>query len=555
MWREGPYGALSAPVCTDTDRRLFAANSARSWRRALKVTALGHAGLKVETARTRLLVDPWFSPEGAFQASWFPYPDNSHLLDELSLRDAVAVVISHEHLDHVDPWFLARVPSQVPVIIPRYPSPVLRHKIESAGSRTIVEVEPWEPVEVADGTSVFFVSEQSPMNHDSAIVIQGDGQTLLDLNDARLFAMQFRSIRQRVAGTIDIFTFQGAGASWYPICYEYPKEKRDRLCGEKRTAKLQYVAKCLELLEPLVAVPFAGPSAFLDPQLFRHNAQMEDGIFPDQQQVADWLGQRGYPNSVVLLPGDTWDLDARTKDDDPRWIGFSFADRWSYLEAYAERRAPHVRAVLNRYPEPVESLWDQFRMYFERLLSMSSYFNDKIGMRVGFHIHGSGGGDWAVDFRPGYERVDKDAQACSYRYSFASKWLPSLVNGSTPWEDFFLSMRFRSHRTPDLYNDHLLGLLKFAEPGALDAVESFERSLELDERITLHSNDRAYSVSRYCPHAGNDLLKTGEVLPGGVLRCLAHHYEFDLKTGRCLNGMTSRLDVEPLEVEAKRSLR
>ncbi len=46
----------------------------------LRVTHLGHAGLKIETSGTTILVDPWFSPEGAFQASWFQYPDNAHLI-------------------------------------------------------------------------------------------------------------------------------------------------------------------------------------------------------------------------------------------------------------------------------------------------------------------------------------------------------------------------------------------------------------------------------------------------------------------------------------------
>jgi UDP-MurNAc hydroxylase len=46
----------------------------------MRVTALGHAGLKVETGRATVLIDPWFSPEGAFQASWFQFPDNSHLI-------------------------------------------------------------------------------------------------------------------------------------------------------------------------------------------------------------------------------------------------------------------------------------------------------------------------------------------------------------------------------------------------------------------------------------------------------------------------------------------
>ena len=54
-------------------------------------------------------------------------------------------------------------------------------------------------------------------------------------------------------------------------------------------------------------------------------------------------------------------------------------------------------------------------------------------------------------------------------------------------------------------------------------------------------------MSRYCPHAGNDLLSTGEVLPGGVLQCLAHHYDFDLRTGRCLNSECGPLSVEEVE--------
>ncbi|MGH2700799.1 MAG: MBL fold metallo-hydrolase, partial [Actinomycetota bacterium] len=142
----------------------------------MRVTALGHAGLRVETEQATVLCDPWFSPEGAFQASWHQYPSNDHLLSDPTLVRPTAIAISHEHLDHVDPWFLARVPSGVPVIVPRYPSPALRRKIEMGGPRSIIELEQWETFEIASGTSIFFVSEP-PMNHDSAIIVQGDGHT------------------------------------------------------------------------------------------------------------------------------------------------------------------------------------------------------------------------------------------------------------------------------------------------------------------------------------------------------------------------------------------
>jgi UDP-MurNAc hydroxylase len=508
----------------------------------LKVTALGHAGLQIETTRAKVLLDPWFSPEGAFQASWFQFPDNAHLLKP-SLFEPTAIAISHEHLDHVDPWFLARVPPHVPVVIPRYPSPVLKEKILSGGPREIIEAAQWERVEIADGTTVFFVSEP-PMNHDSAIIVEGDGQVLLDLNDARLFPVQFRDIRQDVGGHVDMFTFQGAGASWFPMCYRYTAEHALEASRQKRRAKFAYCFRSMRVVEPTVGLPFAGPPAFLDPALFKHNAEMEEGIFPDQQQVAAWLQDRGMTNVPVLLPGDAWDLDAQVKDPDPQWDGFSFERRDEYLQEYGDRRRDHVRAVLARHPEPSESLWEAFRDYFQRLLSMSPYFNRKIGMRVGFDIAGPGGGRWTVDFRPDSAGVFPEGGGCNYLYSFDSRWLPPLLSGSTPWEDFFLSLRFEAWRDPDVYNDHLLGLLKFAEPNALEAVEAFETTMASDERITVHSEGNTYSIQRYCPHAGNDLLNTGEVLPGGILRCLAHHYEFDLATGRCINGNCSGLIVE-----------
>jgi UDP-MurNAc hydroxylase len=181
------------------------------------------------------------------------------------------------------------------------------------------------------------------------------------------------------------------------------------------------------------------------------------------------------------------------------------------------------------------------------MLTLSPYFNRKINMPVGFHITGPGGGEWTVDFRAGQEKVTQGIHGCGYKFKFASRWLPMLIDGSTPWEDFLLSLRLQASRDPDLYNDHLLGLLKFADREALKAVEDFETAEKADEWITIHSEGRLYKVSRYCPHAGNDLLQTGEILPGGILQCGAHHYDFDLKSGRCINSECAPLQVKLLE--------
>lgn len=512
----------------------------------MRVTHLGHAGLKIETPRGTILTDPWFSPEGAFQGSWFQFPDNSHLLSA-ELYQPTSIVISHEHMDHVDPWFLARVSPSVPVIVHQYPSDALVRKIRASGPRPIISVTAWEEVSATEDAYVFFVPEESPVNHDAAIVIHSNGRTVLNMNDARLSPIQLREIRERVGGEVELFCLQGSGASWYPICYDYPDERRKELSRKKRLVKLSYVRRAITVLAPQTVLPFAGPPCFLDPDLSYHNDEMKDGIFPEQQHVADWLARRGIENTIVLLPGDSWDIDERHHDRDPQWEVDDLEDRAAYLMAYADRRKAHLEEVLKRYPSPGRSLWPDFQHYFREILQLSDYFNQRINMRVGFDIGGPGGGRWSVDFRPGLEGVYDEIRDCSYRFHFDSRWLPSLLDGRIPWEDFLLSLRFRVSRDPDLYNDHLLGLLKFAEKEPLAAVEGYEKKLERDERIILRAEGREYRVQRRCPHAGHDLSETGEILPGKILRCLAHHYEFSLETGECLNGLCGPLATEPAE--------
>ena len=511
----------------------------------MRITTLGHAGLKVESVSTTLLIDPWVSPFGAFQSSWFQYPENQHVLDE-ALFTPSAIVVSHEHLDHLDPWFLGRVPNTVPVVVPRYPSPAARRKIAAVRGGEIVELDPWEWFEVGVGTRVMFVCEASPMNHDSAVVVAADGHALLDLNDARLSPTQILQVRAAVGGQIDVLTVQGSSATWHPMCYELPPDKKRRLTLRKRAAKLQYVERVVAAAAPTDVVPFAGPPCFLDEELFAVNLEMDGGLFPDQFAVADWLERRGHTNVSVLLPGDELDVATRRRTSHPTWAGFDPSDRWEYLRGYAETRAEAIEITKRAYPPPSQSLWVPFREYFEELLSMSTYFNRRIAMRVGFELDGPGGGRWAVDFRDGSSGVYAELGECQYRYRFATRWLPAILDGRVPWEDFFLSMRFSAAREPDLYNDYLLGLLKFATPQALEAVEKFERDMPAGQRVVVEAEGVRYSVQRYCPHAGADLSETSEVVAGGVLRCLNHYFEFDLETGRCLNGASPPLDSRRL---------
>ena len=71
----------------------------------MRVTSIGHAGLHIETAHGAILCDPWFSP--AYFASWYPFPANDGL-DMERLGRSEYLYVSHLHLDHYDPEWLAR---------------------------------------------------------------------------------------------------------------------------------------------------------------------------------------------------------------------------------------------------------------------------------------------------------------------------------------------------------------------------------------------------------------------------------------------------------------
>jgi L-ascorbate metabolism protein UlaG (beta-lactamase superfamily)/nitrite reductase/ring-hydroxylating ferredoxin subunit len=506
---------------------------------SIRITYLGHAGLRVDGASLRLLMDPWFSARGAFQAAWYQFPSNAHV-DRATLLDCDYVTVSHEHLDHMDLSVLTALPATAAVLVPRYPSPNFRDRLKAAGVANVIEVPAWHRFRLNErGDWLTFIPEQSPMCHDSAVLVSAGGASLLHCNDARLTVGQARRAAIECGGRLDVLAAQMASATWHPICYDYPPEQMAQICAAKRAGKFRAVSQFVRMVKPELAVPFAGPMCFLDPELQHYNHWLKaPGLFPDQRQAAEFLAKR-LPGQDVgrWLPGDVYEPLARRRTPDSMWRDFDFADTDEYLDSYAASRHSDIETVRAAYPEPGTDLRDAFVEHFRRLGEMSPYFLERIDMTVRFELTGAVEGRWDVDLRPGGVRVDLNGRARSPEYGFRldSRWLAPVIFGQIAWEDLLLSLRFSAWRHPDLYNDYLIGLLKHAEPQALQAVEAYELSRSSDEKIVVEAPGGRYEIGRYCPHAGEDLA-VGSTVTAGVLRCLGHNLEFDLATGTCLNA-------------------
>lgn len=504
--------------------------------------------MAVDASAFHLLADPWLAPTGAFLGAWHQYPRNDHLATA-SLLDADWVAVSHEHLDHFDPWVLARLPLRTRILIPRYPGPAFRERMAAAaGSRQVIEIPAWEKFALDNrGSWITVIPELSPMCHDAAFLIVADGRGILHCNDARLTAAQARRAKHLAGGRLDLMALQTSGASWHPICYEYPAEEMAKVSMDKRVSKLRAVQRLVRQTEPEVAVPFAGPPCFLDEEVDHLNWVLgqEDGAFCDPMVARDWLREH-LPRQrwEHFQPGDRIDLDTGDITRDPVSAGFSFADadRPEYLKRYAADRAAHIAEVMADYPEPGPGLFDRFTAHFEHLGSLSGYFLKQIAMLVRFEITGPNGGVWDVDFSPDGLTVSEAAPGTRphYRITTASRWLDGVLTGRMAWEDLLISFRLSLYRDPDVYNDYLVGLLKHANAPALRAVEAYETQRDESERITVGWGGGRYDIPRYCPHAGEDL-SVGAIIRDGQVHCLAHNFAFDLATGACVNARAANL--------------
>ena len=124
-------------------------------------------------------------------------------------------------------------------------------------------------------------------------------------------------------------------------------------------------------------------------------------------------------------------------------------------------------------------------------------------------------------------------EECRYRFTFEARNIEQVMRGELSWEDLLLSFRFRAHRDPDQYNQHLFTFLKMTDHAALQAITQAELASTENpvDTFRLEVGPEVYEVQRFCPHAGSDLTEAEVV--GGKIVCPGHRWHFNIETGAC----------------------
>jgi Beta-lactamase superfamily domain len=103
---------------------------------------LNHASILIRCASNFILTDPWFQ-RPAF-GSWLPVPPiaihPAYIQTLARSTQDFMIVISHGHDDHLDDEWLVGFPKHVLVLIPEFPAPGTRKRIEALGFKKIIEI-------------------------------------------------------------------------------------------------------------------------------------------------------------------------------------------------------------------------------------------------------------------------------------------------------------------------------------------------------------------------------------------------------------------------------
>jgi UDP-MurNAc hydroxylase len=509
--------------------------------------------MRIDTAAGSILCDPWVNP--AYFASWFPFPDNSHL-DWETLGQTDYLYVSHLHRDHFDAEHLKRfISKKATVLLPAYPTSELEDQLRELGFTSFIKTVSNEPVALDGGLNIMIQALTSPTDGpigDSSIWVEYDGVRLLNQNDARPTDLSvFAEL-----GHVHAHMLQFSGAIWYPMVYELPEAAKRAFGKQKRDRQFDRTVRYIDDLKASSVFPIAGPPCFLDDELWQFNDIFGDegNIFPDQQVFVDHYHGLGYENGVILLPGTVAEVDAddcRVTHPVPDVREF-FATKESHLRAYQERQRPVTEAAKTTWRHPEVEVLKELKRRVEPLLEESVYLAQGVGGPIRLDLVGYDGESVesiVIDFPEKQVRHYADEKV-RYRFRTERALVEHLLAiGEVDWvNSLFLSCRFSAARIGQ-YNEFVYAFFKCLSEERLQYAEGWYSEQKPDaEDIKLGD----WIVQRRCAHLKADLSRFG-VIEGDTLTCQMHGWKWDLPSGRCRTSAGHQLRSRPADQPAPAS--
>lgn len=291
----------------------------------MRFQVLSHAGLKVTSGDKMLLTDPWVIGS-CYWRSWWNYPPVTPELVATLKPDFI--YLTHIHWDHFQGPSLRKFDKQTRIYVPKGNFCRIRDDLVKMGLTNVVELKHGESVELAPDFKI--TSYQFNPFLDSAVVIECEGITILNANDAKFMGGPLKQIIDRHP-QID-FVLRSHSSANSRLCYDVidaPPESVDDV-----SSYIREFANFAQSTGATYAVPFASNQCHLHKESYRFN-----DIVQTPEMVRDYFEEHHITSPIVkvMVSGDSWSTDEGFEIHKHDFYSNRIARLAEYRDANAEK--------------------------------------------------------------------------------------------------------------------------------------------------------------------------------------------------------------------------
>ena len=184
------------------------------------------------------------------------------------------------------------------------------------GFKNITILNSWKKEKLDDDLEVTIIKNSELMLEDSAMLIKSKEGTVFCQTDC---GMSYESLRRVANEKPDLGFFKFGAANWFPIVYDYEKERKDKISKKRKLSKLTGFVNYVKAVKPKYAIPYAGPPIFLHESLIHVN-DPETGMFATPDEALNAWNEEGIDSTQVKImsPSDEITVEGNiTKNNEP----------------------------------------------------------------------------------------------------------------------------------------------------------------------------------------------------------------------------------------------
>ena len=314
----------------------------------MKFQVLSHAGLAVDCQGKQLLCDPWLVGS-TYWRSWWNYPPVRSSTVRALRPDFI--YLTHIHWDHFQGPSLRKFDFGTTIVVPDGHDSRMREDLHDMRFPNVVEIAHGESLELAPGFRITCY-QFGLIPTDSALVIEGDGTTLLNANDTKLMGRPLDQVLERHP-RID-FVFRSHSSANSRLCYEITDDVERSVDDVDRY--VQSFTDFVRRTRASYAIPFASNHCFLHDETYPFNDTVQTPAV-----VKDHFDRQPDLETElqVMVSGDSWSNEE----------GFRIAD-----QDYFERRSEHLEQYRLRKKPVLEEFYRKEARATIRDQHMERYF-------------------------------------------------------------------------------------------------------------------------------------------------------------------------------------